>query len=60
MAPMDAICLFSEIIDFAHNFMANHLPFTLPPYRSASGIGYASNKLSKMAGSSAAYQVNTW
>ena len=33
--------------------VAPHPPLTLPPYRSASGIGYASKKLSKMARNSA-------
>ena len=34
------------------------LPSTLPPYRSASGIAYASKKLSKMVGNSASYLFN--
>ena len=34
--------VFSEDIAFAHHFVATHLPPTLPPYRSASDIGYAS------------------
>ena len=38
-------------------FIATCLPPTLSPYRSASGIGYASKKLSKMAGNPASYPV---
>ena len=43
---MDAILArFSEDIGFSRNFVATHLPTpTLPPYRSAAGIGYASEK----------------
>ena len=33
---------------------------TLPPCRSATDIGYASKKLSKMAGNSASYSPNNW
>ena len=43
----------SEDIAFAHHFMAPYLPLTLPPCRSANGIGYASKKLSKMVNNSA-------
>ena len=49
MAPMDAIWLFSALV---HHFVAPHPP-ALPPYRSASGIGYASKSLTKMVGNSA-------
>ena len=45
------LTVFSLDIAFACHFIATHLPSTLSPYRSASGIGYASKKLSKMAGS---------
>ena len=41
---------FSEDVAFAYHFVATHLPPTLPLYRSATGIGYASKKLSKMVG----------
>ena len=52
------LAVFSEDVDFAHHFVALHLPApTLPPYRSASGIGYVSKKLSKMAGNSTSYLV---
>ena len=34
-----------------------HFVVPRPPYRSASGIGYASKKLSKMAGNTASYPV---
>ena len=51
---------FSEDVAFAHHFVATHLPPTLLPYRSAIGIGYASKKLSKMAGNSASYSPNIW
>ena len=51
---------FSEDVAFAHHFMATCPPTTLPPYRSAAGIGYASKKLSKMAGNLASYPPNSW
>ena len=35
---------FSEDVAFARHFVAPCLPSTLPPYRSASGIGYTSKK----------------
>ena len=35
-------------------------PPTLHPYKSAYGIGYASEKLSKMVGNSATYPFNSW
>ena len=40
------LAVFSEDIAFACHFMAFHSPPTLPPYRSASGIGYTYKKLS--------------
>ena len=49
--------IFSEDIAFAHHFMATCLPPILPPYMGATGIGYASKKLSKMAGNPASYSV---
>ena len=41
------VAVFSVDVAFAHHF------------RSASGIGYASKKLSKMAGNSASYPLNS-
>ena len=58
MAPMDAIWL--VLVNFAHHFVATHLPPTLPPYRSATGIGYTSKKLSKMVENSVSYSANSW
>ena len=52
MIPMDAIWLFSGF-DLA-------FPATLRLHRSASGIAYTSEKLSKMAGNSASYPHNSW
>ena len=49
--------VFTTDIAFAHHFVAPCLPPILPPYRSASGIGYASKNLSKMAGNTASYPV---
>ena len=49
--------VFSEDIAFACHFVATHLPPPLPPYTSTSGIGYASKKLSKMAGNPTSYPV---
>ena len=46
---------FSEDVDFVCHFVAPHSPTTLPPCRSASGIGCPSKKLSKMANNSASY-----
>ena len=61
MAPVDAIWLvFSEDVAFAGHFVATRPPPTLPPCRSATGIGYASKKLSKMAGSLASYSPYSW
>ena len=40
-----AVC--SVHIAFALHFVATHLPQTLTSYRSVSGIGYTSEKLSK-------------
>ena len=42
---------FSEDVAFARHFVA-----TLPPYKSANGIDYAS----KMVGNSASYSPNSW
>ena len=63
MTPMDAIWLVlvkTHAVAFAPHFVATHPPPTLPPCRSATGIGYASKKLSKMAGNSASYSPNSW
>ena len=59
---------FSEDVDFARHFIATCLPPTLPPYRRATGIGYASrNYVSTMVGkeimvvgNSASYSPNSW
>ena len=40
----------NEDMAFASHYVATCLPPTLTPYRSTTGIGYASKKLSKMAG----------
>ena len=44
-------------VAFACHFVATHPP---PPYSNASGIGYASKKLSKMVDNSACYPLNSW
>ena len=46
------LAVFSEDVAFARHFIAPH-----PPYRSTSGVCYASKKLSKMTGNSASYPV---
>ena len=51
---------FGENVAFARHFVATHPPPTLPPFRSATGIGYASKKPSKMVGNSASYSPNSW
>ena len=38
---------FSEDVAFAYHFVATHLPPTFPPYRSATGIGYANKNYLK-------------
>ena len=50
------LAVFSEDVAFACHFVAPHWPPTLSPYMSASGIGYASKKLSKMVGIQLAIQ----
>ena len=60
MTPMDHLAGFSEDVPFACHFVATLPPPTLPSCRSATGIGYASKKLSKMAGNSASYSPNCW
>ena len=62
MAPMDAILLvsFSEYGAFARHFVATRSPPTIPLYRSATGIGYASKELSKMAENLVSYLPNSW
>ena len=49
MAPMDAIWLFLILmyVALAHHFVAPYSPPTLPPYRSANGVGYASKNYLK-------------
>ena len=44
---------FSEDVAFACHLVATHPPPTLPPYNSATGIGYASKSLFKKVGNSA-------
>ena len=41
------LAVFSEDVAFACHFVAARTPLTLPPYRSASGIGYASKNYLK-------------
>ena len=56
MAPMDAIFFFA--VQMWH--LPNNSWLILAPYKSAGGIGYASTELSKIAGNSASYPLNTW
>ena len=60
MAPMDAIWLVLVKTETfpATSWLTAHP--TLLPYRSPTGIGYASKKLSKMAGNLATYSPNSW
>ena len=51
------LAVYSEDIAFAHHFVATRPP---PPCRSATGIGYAYKKLSKMVSNSASYSLNSW
>ena len=39
------LAVFSEDVAFAHHFVATCPPPTLPPYRSVSGVGYASESI---------------
>ena len=61
MAPVLVVAshfpVLSEDVAFACHFVATLPPPTLPPFRSATGIGYTSKKLSKMAGNPASYPV---
>ena len=59
---MDAMHLagFSEDGAFARHFVATHPLLTLPPCGSATVVGYASKKLSKIVGNSASYSLNIW
>ena len=58
MTLLVVISLFlSEDVAFGRHFMATRPPPTLLPCRSATGIGYASKKLSKMAGNPASYAL---
>ena len=54
------LAVFSVDAAFSCQFVAIRLPLTLPSYRGVSGIGYASKKLSKMAGNSARYPLSNW
>ena len=59
MAPMDAIWL--VLVETEPLPTTSWLPTpTLPPYKNATGIGYARKKLSKMAGNLASYSPNSW
>ena len=60
MTPMGHFAGFDEDVAFACYFVATHPPPTLPPCRSATGIGYAIKKLSKMAANLASYSPNSW
>ena len=51
------LAVITEDIDFALHFVALRSPFILPPYRSASGIGYTNKNYLKIAGNSASYPV---
>ena len=51
--------VFTIDIAFACHLVATHQLPTLLPYRSASGIGYTSKKLSKMVGDSATYPLHS-
>ena len=52
------LAVFSKDVAFACHFVARRPPPTLPPYRSASGIDYASKKaIYTMMGNSASYPV---
>ena len=60
IAPTDSIWLFSV---YTENKPATVWLPTIPsstPYRSACGIGIASDKLSKMAGNLTSYTFNSW
>ena len=60
MASMEVISLvFSEDIVFGYHSVAPCPSLTLPPYRSASGIGYASKKQSKMVENLASYPLHS-
>ena len=54
-------CRSTSDISYAgkNHFMATYLLLTLSPYSNVSGIGYGSKKLSKMAGNSASYPLNS-
>ena len=56
MTPMGCyLAGFSEDIAFARHFVATRSPPPSLPVRSATGIGYASKKLTKMVGNLASY-----
>ena len=54
------LAVYSVDVAFAYHFMATCLIPALPPYRSTSGIDYASKKLSKMMGNSTSCPLNNW
>ena len=56
MAPMDAIWL---LLAFVLHFVATHPP-PPSPYKGASDIGHASEKLFKIVGNSASHSLNSW
>ena len=56
MAPVEVIWLFLVKTTFALHFVAPHPLPTLPSYRSASGIGYASNNYLKWQANQLAIQ----
>ena len=58
MAPVDAIWL--VLVKTKPLPSTSWLPTLPPPCRSATGIGYASKKLSKMAGNVASYSPYSW
>ena len=58
MAPMDAIWL--VLVKTEPLPTTSWLPAHPPPCGNATGIGYASKNLSKMAGNLASYSPNSW
>ena len=54
------LTVFTVNVAFAHHFVATHPSTTLPPYKSASGIGYTSKTtVFKVVSNSASYLLNT-
>ena len=60
MTPMDAIWLVLVRHSLCPPLHGYPPAPTLPSCRSATDIGYASKKLSKMVGNSASYSPNSW